>query len=98
MSQQKEQTFKQIMESPAYANQKAIISGEVNHLTQRDGFAAISLGNPGRVDAVDYSVFHKTKEQKLELKVIKHNHKIVLRKHYGAEYKKYLNTPGQLAN
>lgn len=74
---------KRWMESGAYQQQKEIINGEVNSLKMVNGFAAITLANPGRTMAIDYSVFKKGMSEKMKLYTLKKQHKPVKMKTIG---------------
>lgn len=100
----KEQSPKHIMESEAYSRQKAIIFREINSLNNENKvqfstvgipFAPITMGDPRRVNVVDYSVFKKSLQQKAELKIIKSDHKRDLIRYYGVNHKKFLNIPSK---
>jgi hypothetical protein len=59
------------LDSAAYEQQKAVIAKEVNSLKCLDGKAAISIGNPGRLHYIDYSVFKKDINEKMKLYTLK---------------------------
>lgn len=57
--------------APSSAQQRAIIAKEVSSLEAKDGYAPITLANPGRTTHTDYSVFEKTPEERAELRRMK---------------------------
>jgi hypothetical protein len=50
---------------------KAIINKELHTLEQNGSYAAISIGNPGRVHRTDYSVFKKSIDEQGKLYTLK---------------------------
>lgn len=59
-----------------------------------DGYAPISIGTPAFTNAVDYSVFKHTKEEKMDKLAAKYKHKLFLKHHFkGNPPKKVLNIP-----
>lgn len=58
-------------------------------------YAPSTIGAPQYTNAIDYKIFKKTPEQKLELKVIKGNHKKELLKEYNGRIGKNLNIPSR---
>lgn len=74
-----DQSFKSLLESENYQNLLIRTKFETNH--------------PSRRLDIDRSVFKKTKEEKLKLANAKLKNKEEVKKYYGKNWKKHLNSP-----
>lgn len=59
-------------------------------------FAPLTIGAPAFLNIVDYETFKKTKDEKLEIKIVKGLHKKDLEKVYGiGKIGRHLNIPSK---
>lgn len=70
-------SMRELMESRSYLMQKEALNKEIN----------------SQVIVIDYECFKKNQAEKDRLKDMKEDNRIARRKHYGENYKKFLNIP-----
>lgn len=87
--EKKEPTFREILESNSYKEQKALIQREINSLKVIDkDFAPPRFADLRRVLSVNYKIFKKPKEEKLLTKPMKLKWRDEQRRKFGPSWTK----------
>lgn len=68
---EKDLSFKEILESPAYHQQREVIRNEINNLPHERRYAFPRFATPGELIPVDRSVYKKTDDEKGQLLTLK---------------------------
>jgi len=68
---------------------------EERFFASKDGKAPSTIGAPAYTHVTDRSVFKQTPLQKEQAITVKQNHKDILRKHYGKDWRKHMNPPSE---
>jgi len=77
------------------AEMREIVKKEINENVKLDRYARPRMSAPREYSRADRSVFKKNSADKLITGTIKANHKLELKKVFGKDWKKHLNTPNK---